>query len=315
MTDNTPADTLMPESSLAEAQTALTAGQLIRAARQKMGLHLAVLSVNLKVPVRQLEALEADQYDPSKGAVFIRALASSVCRQLQMDPAPVLALLPQAPGQMPLRRDTIAPMQSEQRLRLDAMAFLRSLPHQTLGIAALMLCLIAALLWMPSPSNWAWLQSTPVVPLAAQAPEVMPEASVAALPGGAVPLAEPAAAVQAPAIVLATPAVVASPALAPLPVASVPAAAANAVTSAAGSAGAVFSFAASQESWIEIRDEKDQVLWSRVMREGETTQVQYPLPMRVVIGRAKAVNVTYQGKAFDLAPHTKVSVARFEVKE
>ena len=87
------------------------------------------------------------------------------------------------------------------------------------------------------------------------------------------------------------------------------------VTSAPPSTGAVLGFSASQESWIEIRDGNNQVLWSRVLREGESTQVQYPLPMHVVIGRAKSVNVTYQGKAFDLAPHTKVAVARFEVKE
>lgn len=317
MTDNTPAEILTPESSLAGAETALTAGQLIRAARQKMGLHLAVLSVNLKVPVRQLEALEADQHDPSKGPVFIRALASSVCRQLRMDPAPVLALLPQASVQMPLRRESIAPLQSEPHLRLDIMAFLRGLPHQTLGIAALMLSLIAALLWMPSPSSWTWLQSSPAVAVAAPAPVSgsAPEASAAALPELLAPSSEPAATVQKPAIVATVPAVAASPALAALPVASVPAPAVQALTSATGSTGAVFSFTAMQESWIEIRDGKDQVLWSRVMREGETTQVQYPLPMRVVIGRAKAVNVTYQGKAFDLAPHTKVSVARFEVKE
>ena len=98
MTDNTPTQTPTPESSLSGTVTTLTAGQLIRAARQKKGVHLAVLSVNLKVPVRQLEALEADQHDSGKGPVFVRALASSVCRQLQMDPAPVLALLPQAPG-------------------------------------------------------------------------------------------------------------------------------------------------------------------------------------------------------------------------
>lgn len=317
MTDNTPVETLAPESSQTETETGPTAGELIRAARQKMGLHLAVLSVNLKVPVRQLEALEADQHDPSKGPVFIRALASSVCRQLQMDPAPVLALLPQALGQMPLHRESIAPMQSESRLRLDIVTFLRGLPRQTLAIAALMLSSIAALLWMPSPSSWAWLQPAPVTMVAtpaAAAPEAMPEASAAALPQVAVPASESAALVQAPPVMAATPVVVASPVPAALPAASAPAATAKPVT-AAVPAGAVLGFVANQESWVEIRDGKNQVLWSRVMRQGETTQVQYPLPMRVVIGRANAVNVTYQGKPFDLSPHTKVTVARFEVNE
>ena len=68
------------EDRTAQPQAA-TAGQLLRQARQKTGMHLAVLSVTLKVPVRQLEALEADELDPGKGPVFYRGLASSMCRQ------------------------------------------------------------------------------------------------------------------------------------------------------------------------------------------------------------------------------------------
>ena len=74
-------------------------------------------------------------------------------------------------------------------------------------------------------------------------------------------------------------------------------------------------FSASNDSWIEIRDGKNQVLWSRVVHAGENAQVQYSPPLNVVIGRASAVSMTYKGKPFDLAPHTKVTVARFEVKE
>jgi len=76
-----------------------------------------------------------------------------------------------------------------------------------------------------------------------------------------------------------------------------------------------FVFNARQESWIEIRDRKNQVLWSRVLQAGQAAEVQFALPMNVVVGRAREVDVTYKGKPFDLAPHTKVTVARFEVKE
>ena len=72
-----------------------TAGALLREAREAAGLHIAALALSLKVPVRKLEALEADRYDLLPDAVFVRALASSVCRTLKMDPAPVLDRLPQ----------------------------------------------------------------------------------------------------------------------------------------------------------------------------------------------------------------------------
>ena len=71
-------------------------GALIKAAREKAGIHLAILSVNLKVSVKQLEALEADQFDKLSEPVFARALAAKVCRLIQLDANPVLALMPVA---------------------------------------------------------------------------------------------------------------------------------------------------------------------------------------------------------------------------
>ena len=73
-----------------------SAGALIKAAREKEGLHLAILSVNLKVSVKQLEALEADQFDKLPEPVFARALAAKVCRMIKLDPAHVLSLMPEA---------------------------------------------------------------------------------------------------------------------------------------------------------------------------------------------------------------------------
>lgn len=72
-----------------------SAGALIRRAREDAGVHIAALAVALKVPVKRLEALEADRYDLLLDAVFARALASSVCRSLKIDPDRVLPLLPQ----------------------------------------------------------------------------------------------------------------------------------------------------------------------------------------------------------------------------
>jgi cytoskeleton protein RodZ len=71
-------------------------GALIKSAREKQGLHLAILSVNLKVSVKQLEALEADQFDKLVEPVFARALAAKVCRIIKLDPAQVLSLMPVA---------------------------------------------------------------------------------------------------------------------------------------------------------------------------------------------------------------------------
>jgi cytoskeleton protein RodZ len=81
--------------TLDEASMPRSPGGIMRAAREKAGLHLAVLSVNLKVSIKQLEALEADQFQHLPEPVFARGLAAKVCRFLKIDSEPVLALMPQ----------------------------------------------------------------------------------------------------------------------------------------------------------------------------------------------------------------------------
>jgi cytoskeleton protein RodZ len=81
----------MPQMSAVPA----SAGGILKAAREKSGMHLAVLSVNLKVSVKQLEALEADQYQQLMEPVFARALAAKICRILKIDAQSVLSLMPQ----------------------------------------------------------------------------------------------------------------------------------------------------------------------------------------------------------------------------
>ncbi len=78
-----------------ETVQAMTAGALLRSAREASGLHIAALAVSMKVPVKKLEALEADRYEALPDAVFVRALASGVCRALKVDPEPILAKLTQ----------------------------------------------------------------------------------------------------------------------------------------------------------------------------------------------------------------------------
>lgn len=96
----------VPDQGMAPGQAEVSApaappsaGALIRMAREAAGMHIAALAVALKVPVRRLEALEADRHDLLPDAVFTRALALTVCRSLKVDPAPVLALLPKGQTQ------------------------------------------------------------------------------------------------------------------------------------------------------------------------------------------------------------------------
>ena len=86
----------MSDADAAVGSDGPTAGQILKHAREAAGLHVATLAANLKVPVRKLEALEEDRYEELPDAVFVRALASSVCRTLKLDAQSVLQRLPQS---------------------------------------------------------------------------------------------------------------------------------------------------------------------------------------------------------------------------
>ena len=298
---------------------AKTAGQWLKAARLRAGVHLAVLSVNLKIPVRQLEALEADQYQLDQSPVFVRGLASSVCRQLRIDPAPVLALLPHGGTYLEphgaVRQAYVRPTDFG-RMRGPS----PRIPARAGWAAASMLVMIAALIWLPSPAQWAWLDQVSAQ-FTASAPEVRtvtsePDAQASTSAADAAPLG----AVSVVPTVATAPA--SSPSVTtvletPVAIQNLPAAANAAPKSpppAASGPVPQLQFTATESSWIEVRDAKNQVVWNGVLKAGETNRLPTPQAVNVVINRAAAIQVTFKGQTFDLKPHTKVNVARFEVQ-
>ena len=296
----------------------MTAGQMLREARMKAGVHVAVLSVNLKVPVRQLEALEANAFDADKGPVFYRGLASSVCRQLNLDPVPVLALLPRPSGQLTALKHIQQPSTLSQAQMSRTGTFQAKLSSKVFWLGAFLLALTLSFVWMPSPLHWGWLdlsrlpwsqsdttvdviQDIRVAPTQLSTDgassqtltEPLNPSSVSLPPSGLAPVPAPLALTQEgsgiknPSVGLTVPTVKSAP----------------------------WVFKASAESWLELRDAQNAVVWSGLLKAGDTTQIDSPLPVRVVVGRAQSVTVTLRGEAFDLKPHTQVAVARFEVKE
>jgi cytoskeleton protein RodZ len=122
----------------------ITAGKMLRSARDAAGLHVAALAVSMKIPVKKLEALEADRLDLLHDAVFVRALAASVCRALKIDPTPILNKLPlnSAPRLNPDDRGINAPFHSSNEVAGMAIPAMLTKPS-TLIVLALVLAGIA----------------------------------------------------------------------------------------------------------------------------------------------------------------------------
>lgn len=297
-----------------------SAGQLLRNAREAAGLHVAALAVAMKVPVKKLEALEADRFDLLPDAVFVRALASSVCRNLKIDPTPVLARLPHqdVPRLSATEGGINAPFHAAGEKRSLTLPSLFKQPVFLFVVLVLVGAL--AVMFFPNlpqeaPAEEVTAQETeqPLPVVQSQPNEAPPAAQVVAEPAPVLPApvpVVPVAAAPMPAVAASTPAVVVS---APAPVVAKPAVAVASMPAAPAGVQQVL-FRVKGPSWVEVTDAKGAVLMRRNLAQGEAVGTSGALPLTVVVGRADVTEVEVKGKPFNLAPLARDNVARFEVK-
>lgn len=300
------------------------AGRLLRQAREQQQMSVQALASTLKVPVYKLQALEEDRWDVLTDSVFTRSLALSVCRLLHIPAEPVLAGLPKhEAAKLASNPEGINAPFKEKTLRSLMSSSQDSGSSNAVKVVAALLIAVAGGAGLYFVPQW-------------QAAE---EAQAAAAPGEAAtdeplfmpqlqtepetPMAEPSeaksesvtavtaasAAVDAtanpPAAVTAAAEAAKAVAAAPEP-ASKPAAAAN---------GRVLRFAATGESWVQVRDAQQQVVMEKMLKAGDVYQeAAAGRPLQIVVGNASATTLEIDGVATDLTASAKNNVARFEVK-
>lgn len=290
----------------------VTAGMLLRRAREASGLHVAALAVSMKVPVKKLEALEADRLEDLPDAVFVRALAASVCRTLKVDPQAVLSKLPQyvTPKLDTGDRGISMPAQGANYLTGPSVGSLASRPTAMLVIVLLLAALAIAL--FPEARNGVGLTeltksvSAVALPSAASKdePPTPPVAPPAAAPAPA-PLSQ--ASDQAPAM-----AQTAVPQALP---AAKPASAVALANPADGPAAAgLLVFKARSLAWVRVSDSRGVVQFEKTLAAGEVAAASGAVPLSVVVGNVAATEVVLRGQPFPLDALNQNNVARFEVK-
>jgi cytoskeleton protein RodZ len=261
-----------------------------------------MLAVSLKVSVKKLEALEANRFDLLPDMVFVRALASSICRTLKIDEQPVLLALP--PSVLPkIGRvgDGLRP-RFQDASHMTHGGFRKSFSGPW-GIAlTFVIAAIIAIVFWPDKATVDSLMATSRAPTALlpeknlSLPEPMPVAAFASAPLEA---AGPASST-----VNASPVI----AVGPLLNASNPGDSLTAATSGP------LKLIAKGDSWIEVLDAGGALLLRRTMMQGESLVLSGKLPLSVVLGRADLVTVWVRDQVFETSPFLKDNVARFEVK-
>lgn len=288
----------------------VSAGAMLRSAREKQGLHIAALAAAIKVSPRKLDALENDRWQELPDATFVRALAQTVCRTLKIDARPVLDKLP-APNSVALERHDAGlnepfrdrPGREEPSLAASAVKPMVWAAAVLMGAAALIYFLPAGLFSRLERPERAALPaaSAPAVVAAPTAP-LAPGLDSSTAPTSA--LAPPASAASAPVL-----------AAAPMgeTVFSAPPSAAAASGVEAPTAARLLQVRTSEASWVEVRDAKGVLLLSRTVLPSESVGLEGQPPLRLTIGNASATQLQFRGQAVDLSSRTRDNVARLEL--
>ena len=302
----------------AGAQPTGSAGRLLQAGRERRGLELDALAQLLKVPVRKLQALEADRFEELPGAAFTRSLAQSYARQVGVDVQEVLALLPQA----------IVPPQRLEHVSRGLQTPYREGSGAHFGGSggrggfegfrpvhgvALALLALALLLWLLPPLS-TLLPSLGLSSRSEPAAEVAAGSEAAA---SSTVVVETVHGVPAEQVTTPVPPAASAVPVMPAPVAaSAPPAASSAsapVPATAAPAGTVV-LKTRAASWIEVRDAGNAVLLSRTLQPGETVGLDGAMPMRVRVGVASALELSLRGEPVDLKPYTRDTSATVVLK-
>lgn len=265
-------------------------GRRLREAREQARMTVAEVAQTLKFGVRQIEALEADDYDNLPGTTFLRGFVRSYAKLLKLEAADLLALLDQrAPAHPP---DVRAPQNMGEAVSPQVGARRSSSPL-LMGTAVLLLAALAL-------AGWHFLGGK--------------GGSASTLPRGA-GNGSPAAAESPPAPVVAA-AVGEAPLIKPpqLRVEPTPAASSESVAPVLPPGGRQLVFVFEERSWLEVKDAAQRTLVTGVFPPGERQTASGKPPFNIWVGKASAVRVFDGETQIDLKPHTRDDVARLTVQ-
>jgi cytoskeleton protein RodZ len=272
---------------------ALSAGGMLRHARESAGWSIDMVSQQLKLAPKQVQALEADDYAQLPGRTFVRGFMRNYARLLRLDADALLSALPESAAAPSLDRPTLTPT-------ARTMGDLPSESHAKPSTArwAIPLALIAIV-----AVALAYEFGRPLIERGKSelGTRVPPAKSTPAPAASSTPPTDSAAAsATAPA---ATP--VGQDAQAEPPTIAAPVAPGTETP-------LVFVFRGT--SWIEVRDAKGTIVLSTMGYPGASHAVGGAFPLDIVLGNAEAVTVTMRGTVVDTSQYVKQNVAKFQVK-
>lgn len=272
-----------------------SAGVVLAAARKARRMSVQDVAQRLRLTPAQVQALEADDHAYFPGAVFARGFTKSYGRLVGVDVEPLLPARPAAgpaqtgagePATVTVPMHNARPWQAlhtRRRSRLPAMA-------------------AASVLFLSALAYYEFVIHAPGGPV-----QVAVTASDAGATRGA---GEPAfsgvgrAADTTPSLVEAARSSFYTENLRLKP--------STDPSSGADARGLHFLF--NNQSWVEVRDAKGKIVFSRLNAPGSESIVQGEPPFSIIIGGASGVQLSYNGNRVDIASHMSEDVARLRLE-
>ncbi|MDP1651963.1 MAG: DUF4115 domain-containing protein [Rhodocyclaceae bacterium] len=267
---------------LAANMETASVGRLLCDAREAAGLTVAEVAQSLKFSPRQIQLLEADDYDALPGTTIVRGFVRSYARLLKLDADRLLQVLDVSIPSAPI--DVRPPDNMGVAAQPGG---LRELSPIVLVAIVLLMAAVLLALWHffgPSAIN---LGTTPGTTMSRSESTLQHPA-----PADQPPLATSAAAV---------------------PAAESPASA-QALSMANETAAPNLRFVFAERSWLEVTDAARQVLHSGESPAGSQLTLTGRPPFEMVIGNASKVTLTYGERVVDLTPYTRAEVARLTLE-
>lgn len=324
----------LPSAGVESAPVVLPGAQLA-ALRQAKGWSVEQVASQLKLATRQVNAIEADNYEALPGAVITRGFIRAYAKLLGIDSGALMAAFPRdsvtesAPA--PQQRVLSTPF-SESPLPLGNRSKISPAVAGGIFVAIVAAAVVVAVQrtdLLADVPQLAWLKPAPATAAGAteEAPEPLAEASgepeknrldkvdgaiINASTAAASNLPEhmdPPVAAAKPPVVTAAP--VAPKIAEPAVVASV-APATDGLTISKSKDLLQLKFR--EDSWVEIRRADKTTMISRLLKAGTAESFDITEPVMLVVGNASGVDATLRGTALDLKGDTNSNVARLSLK-
>lgn len=263
-------------------------GHQLRAARMARSMSIGEVSRQLRLSAKQIEAIEKEDFEKLHGRTFLRGFVRNYANLLQLDPAPILQLLPStlltdSPRHITHQPKITTPYSSDrqwsQRTSNDGRG--RSTSFKTV-LLILLLLIIYGIYQSIDWGQVSALKDNIETDILIENESVNGQATRELQ----LPLSPVISTDNQSQSLISTD---------------------NQSHSLIGNDQGMLHFKFNDESWVQVRDSANKVIFKQINAGGTEQIISGKRPLTLVIGKAADVDLTYNNRLVDLVPYTSKS--------